>query len=132
MKKEKIIVRTLDDLSQVAKFTLDNLTSSKKVLLNGDLGAGKTALVKKIAEQIGIKQPITSPTFNYMKVYDGLVHIDAYNLTEDLSEFEDFFDNNIVAIEWANNITIYDKNYLEINIEVDTENNRIYTITKEE
>ncbi|SYV97985.1 ATP/GTP-binding protein, partial [Mycoplasmopsis edwardii] len=35
-----------------------------------------------------------------MKTYDGLVHIDLYNYKGDIEEFEDYFDDNIIAIEW--------------------------------
>ena len=54
------------------------------ILLNGDLGAGKTTLVKGFAKALGVKQPVTSPTFTLLKTYDTdnfcIVHIDAYRL----------------------------------------------------
>ncbi|QSF13774.1 tRNA (adenosine(37)-N6)-threonylcarbamoyltransferase complex ATPase subunit type 1 TsaE [Mycoplasma sp. Mirounga ES2805-ORL] len=109
-------IKNESDVFFVAEFVLQNLTKSKIILLNGDLGAGKTTLVKHIAKLINIKEPITSPTFNYMKNYEGLIHIDAYHLSEDLAEFEDYYENNIVAIEWADNIQHNYSNYLDIKI----------------
>ena len=54
--------------------------------LTGDLGAGKTTLVRGIAKALNIKSVVQSPTFNIMKVYfDGdrpLIHIDAYRLAD--------------------------------------------------
>lgn len=93
------ITKDVKEVKEVAQYVLDHLTKSKLVLMNGDLGAGKTTLTKEIAKLLNIDEVITSPTFNYMKVYDGLVHIDAYNLKGDISEFEDYFEDNVVVIE---------------------------------
>ncbi|VEU77109.1 tRNA (adenosine(37)-N6)-threonylcarbamoyltransferase complex ATPase subunit type 1 TsaE [Mycoplasmopsis columbina] len=130
---EKIfITKNLNELENVVNYILTNLTVSKMILLNGELGSGKTALVKVLAKLIGIKDTIVSPTFNYMKIYEGLVHIDAYNLTEDLSEFEDYFDDNIVAIEWPEKIKIYNNNYLNVFVSVNSKDEHIYKIVKYE
>lgn len=122
------ITRDVKEVKEVAQYVLDHLTKSKLVLMNGDLGAGKTTLTKEIAKLLNIDEVITSPTFNYMKVYDGLVHIDAYNLKGDISEFEDYFEDNVVVIEWTNRIKHYYKNYLDINITLDKDNNHVFTI----
>ncbi|EGV00217.1 ATPase or kinase [Mycoplasmopsis columbina SF7] len=130
---EKIfITKNLNELENVVNYILTNLTVSKMILLNGELGSGKTALVKVLAKLIGIKDTIVSPTFNYMKIYEGLIHIDAYNLTEDLSEFEDYFDDNIVAIEWPEKIKIYNNNYLNVFVSVNSKGEHIYKIVKYE
>ncbi|MCS4536950.1 MULTISPECIES: tRNA (adenosine(37)-N6)-threonylcarbamoyltransferase complex ATPase subunit type 1 TsaE [unclassified Mycoplasma] len=117
-------------INHVAEFILNNLTKSKIIMLNGDLGAGKTALVKELAKLIGIEDKITSPTFNYMKDYPGLIHIDAYHLNDDLSEFEDYYQDNLIAIEWSDNITHSYKNYLDVRISLDKENNHIFVISE--
>ena len=47
----------------------------------GDLGAGKTTLIKALAEELGIRDAVSSPTFNYVNDYDGkLYHFDCYRL----------------------------------------------------
>ncbi len=47
----------------------------------GDLGAGKTTLIKALAAQLGIRDAVSSPTFNYVNDYDGkLYHFDCYRL----------------------------------------------------
>ncbi|NES52549.1 tRNA (adenosine(37)-N6)-threonylcarbamoyltransferase complex ATPase subunit type 1 TsaE, partial [Escherichia coli] len=101
MHPSKIFVtKEKQSLTEVANYVLNNLTKSKLLLLNGELGAGKTTLLKEIAKIIGIKEPITSPTFNYMKTYNGLVHIDAYHLIGEIDEFIDYAnENDIIAIE---------------------------------
>ncbi|AIA29567.1 hypothetical protein MCAL160_0386 [Mycoplasmopsis californica HAZ160_1] len=121
-----------ESIEEVASYVLNNLTASKIILLNGDLGAGKTTLVKSIAKLIQIKDKITSPTFNFMKNYEGLIHIDAYHLSENLDEFEDYYLDNIVAIEWSDNITHNYNNYLDIRINLGAENEHIFKIRKVE
>ncbi|MGV2392925.1 UNVERIFIED_CONTAM: tRNA (adenosine(37)-N6)-threonylcarbamoyltransferase complex ATPase subunit type 1 TsaE [Campylobacter lari] len=97
---KQFITKNIDELKDVACFILSHLTKNKVILLDGELGAGKTTLLKYIAKLININEAITSPTFNYMKTYPGLVHIDAYHLSGDLAEFEDFKDDDdIMAIE---------------------------------
>lgn len=129
MKTKRFITKYNDDLTVIAKYLLDNLTKSKVILLNGELGAGKTTLLKYLAKLINIKEPITSPTFNYMKTYNGLVHIDAYNLKGGIEEFEDYQgDNDILAIEWASKLSLYFDNYLDVNIKIDDQGNHIFDI----
>ena len=67
---------------------IKHLRGGEVVALQGDLGAGKTTFVKGIAQALGIKKDVTSPTFVLMKVYPvkheaikSLVHIDAYRLS---------------------------------------------------
>ncbi len=90
------------------------------IILNGELGAGKTTFVKGIAKGLDITTPITSPTFNIVKEYDEkLCHIDAYRLSCEDIGIDDYIDRNfIICIEWSSNIIDYIPyiNY-EINIE---------------
>ena len=76
--------------------------------LTGDLGAGKTTLVRGIAKALNIKSIVQSPTFNIMKIYfDGtkpLIHIDAYRLADvntdiGLDEYIGY-ETGITVIEW--------------------------------
>lgn len=86
--------------------------------LVGDLGAGKTALVRGIARKLGVEGPITSPTFNLRKSYrvkktggaDNLQHIDLYRFERgrenDLREIDDWLSDQsaITFVEWIDNI----------------------------
>lgn len=79
------------------------------VLLSGDLGAGKTALVKGIAEGLGVEEPITSPTFNILLVHEGripLYHMDLYRLEhadqlEDIDYFGTIEADGLTCVEWG-------------------------------
>lgn len=77
------------------------------IFLNGELGAGKTTLVKGIAEGLGIDQTVTSPTYTVVKEYDGrLCHVDAYRLDDlDNLGIDYYIDKDyIICIEWGGNI----------------------------
>lgn len=77
------------------------------VTLEGDLGAGKTTFTKGIAQGLGVKRHVSSPTFTIIKEYEGelpLYHMDVYRLEysdEDIG-FEEYFNGDgITVVEWA-------------------------------
>jgi tRNA threonylcarbamoyladenosine biosynthesis protein TsaE len=52
-----------------------------------------------MAEHLGIKEIVNSPTFNKMKIYEKLIHIDAYHMSGTLEAFEDYFESKQIVIE---------------------------------
>jgi tRNA threonylcarbamoyladenosine biosynthesis protein TsaE len=80
------------------------------VLLNGDLGVGKTVFTKGFGEGLGVKDTINSPTFTIMQIYETgrlpLYHFDVYRIG-DLEEMEEigyedyFYGDGVCLIEWA-------------------------------
>lgn len=97
----------------------------------GDLGVGKTVFTQGMAEGLGIAEPISSPTFTIVQVYDEgrlpFYHFDVYRIG-DVSEmdeigFEDYvYGDGVSLIEWANLIEeILPENRIEITIEKDLE-----------
>ena len=99
--------------------------------LLGDLGVGKTILTKGFAEGIGITEPVSSPTFTIVQVYEEgrmpFYHFDVYRIgdVEEMEEigYEDYFyGDGLCMIEWANPIPeILPPYYREITIEKDLE-----------
>ncbi len=90
-----------------------SLKSGDIVALSGELGAGKTAFVKGIAEYLGCKDYVSSPTFTLVNEYTGrelmLYHFDVYRLSgvditncDWLDEY--LFSDGICIIEWAENL----------------------------
>ena len=80
------------------------------ILLNGDLGVGKTIFTKGFGKGLGIEEPISSPTFTIMQIYEQgrlpLYHFDVYRIAdpEEMDEIghEDyFFGKGVCLIEWA-------------------------------
>lgn len=99
--------------------------------LTGDLGVGKTVLTQGIAKGLGITEPVNSPTFTIVQVYESgrlpLYHLDVYRI-RDISEmeeigYEDYFDRNGVCImEWADLIAeLLPKEHTQIMIEKNLE-----------
>ena len=79
------------------------------VLLAGDLGAGKTQLTKGLAAGLGVREPVTSPTFNILLVHEGripLYHFDLYRLEQaeqltDLDYWGTLEADGVSAVEWG-------------------------------
>lgn len=99
--------------------------------LIGDLGVGKTVFTQGIAKGLGITEPISSPTFTIVQVYEEgrmpFYHFDVYRIgdIEEMDEigYEDYFyGEGLTMIEWANLITeILPEHYRQITIEKDLE-----------
>ena len=99
--------------------------------LIGDLGVGKTVLTQGLAKGLEIEEPISSPTFTIVQVYEEgrlpLYHFDVYRIgdVEEMEEigYEDYFyGEGVSLIEWANLIEeILPEQYTEIKIEKDLE-----------
>lgn len=111
------------------------------ILLEGDLGAGKTTLVKGIGEGLGITDPIVSPTFTLINEYTEarvpLYHLDLYRLEPNevsALNLETYWEGievtpGIVAIEWAERMPYKPDSYITIYLKHTEEGNREITIT---
>ena len=111
------------------------------VELVGDVGVGKTTFVRGLAEGLGIKEPITSPSFTISKAYAcpnerTLIHYDFYRLNDPGIMVEDLAENlknenNIVIIEWSDSVKeILPEKHTIINIKYNDGNCRELEITK--
>ena len=99
--------------------------------LVGDLGVGKTVITKGLAAGLGIEEPVSSPTFTIVQVYEEgrlpFYHFDVYRIgdVEEMDEvgFEDYvYGEGVSLIEWANLIEeILPQHYTEVKIEKDLE-----------
>lgn len=96
------------DLGQVAAAVCAAAPEGGVVALRGPIGAGKTALVRACAETLGVREPVTSPTFALAHRYDGeraVAHLDLYRLEQqparDASDLAAEVDNaDIAFVEW--------------------------------
>ena len=86
------------------------------ICLEGDLGVGKTVFTKGFASGLGIQDPVNSPTFTILQVYETgrlpLYHFDVYRLgepeeIEELGYEEYFFGDGVCLIEWPGNVEEY-------------------------
>ena len=99
-----------EDTSGFAKELASKAQKGDVYALTGDLGAGKTAFVKGFAKGLGIKEPVVSPTFTILQIYDSgslpLYHFDVYRIG-DISEMDEigyedcFYGDGVSMMEWA-------------------------------
>jgi tRNA threonylcarbamoyladenosine biosynthesis protein TsaE len=120
----EFLSKSVEETKDASREFLDTLKPENKAIvvgLRGDLGSGKTTFVKMLAETLGIKETLTSPTFVIEKIYkldpkigehyfSHLIHIDAYRLKmgEELSSigFDEAMEdrNNLIMVEWPENV----------------------------
>ena len=106
--KLEIISNSAEETMKIGQKIAGLAKAGSVFCLTGDLGAGKTTLVRGIAQALNIKSVVQSPTFNIMKIYfDGikpLIHIDAYRLADidtdiGLDEYIGY-ETGLTVIEW--------------------------------
>lgn len=108
-----------------------NLKAGDVIVLNGEMGAGKTVFCKGVAKGLGIAEEVLSPTYAYMNDYGGkLYHFDCYRLScgeqaEALGLCDYFYAGGICIIEWAENIkNVLPENYKKVTIQKTGEDKR--------
>ncbi len=129
----EIISNNEKETRAIAKKFASTLKRGDVVRLDGDLGAGKTAFTKGIAEFFNL-QGVTSPTYAYLNIYgDFLYHYDFYRLSSgeeaELLGLNDYFNgDNVCILEWAENVKdILPKNVINVKIEKLSEKQRRIT-----
>ena len=136
---KKYVSKTIEDTYALAKTIADTLVGNEIILLDGDLGAGKTTFTKGLARALGIDATVTSPTFTLMKTYHGgrlcLYHFDLYRVhnPEELQElgFDEYFDcGGVCVIEW-NKYVCFPNKQIKIKISYVDSNQRIFEIEDE-
>ena len=127
-----------DETAAIGRELAQTLTAGSVVLLFGDLGAGKTAFVRGLAEGMGVlPEEVTSPTFTIMQEYRGgrilLVHVDLYRLNDpreiDDLGLEELGVDGVLAIEWSGKLPRPVPGAIEVRIEHGDGDERQLTIT---
>ena len=127
----KIESNSAEETFALGKQCGEKAAAGQVYCLYGDLGVGKTVFTKGFAAGLGIKEPVSSPTFTILQVYDEgrlpFYHFDVYRIG-DIEEMEEigyddyFYGNGICLIEWANLIEeILPEQIIEITIEKNLE-----------
>ena len=102
-----------EDTLQIAYQMAQNAQPGQVYALIGDLGVGKTVFTKGFAEGLGIEEPVSSPTFTILQIYEEgrlpLYHFDVYRIEEpeEMEEvgFDDYvYGDGVCLIEWAGRI----------------------------
>ena len=140
MEKKVVYIKNEQETRSFGKKLAAELAPGIVIALTGDLGTGKTALTKSIAEGLGITEVITSPTFNIVKEYYSgripMYHFDVYRIGDidemyELGYEEYFYGNGVCIVEWADLIEdIIPEDAIRIDIEDgENEGERIYRCT---
>ena len=133
-----ITTHSQEETAAVGRRLASQLQPGSVLLLIGDLGAGKTALVRGLAEGLGVApEDVSSPTFTLMQEYRGgrvpLIHVDLYRLDDareiDELGLEELGVNSVLAIEWAEKLPRPVTDAIEVRIEHRDGDERRLTIT---
>ena len=102
--------KKVQELDEVAKAIVEVFESEKKIVFFGEMGVGKTTLIKSICKVLNVKDVVTSPTFSVVNEYqnkdgDSLYHFDFYRIKNqeelfDLGLEEYIYSDNYCFIEW--------------------------------
>ena len=132
-------IKNEQEMSNFADQVAKNSKIGDIFCLNGDLGAGKSFFARKFINSLTIKEiEVSSPTFNLLNIYEinddlTIYHYDLYRLEneEELEELalRDAFINGITLIEWPKIAQNYLKKYINIDIEIKSQNHRLITMT---
>lgn len=138
MNKKEFPIPSVSDLPGATEWLLEEAGGQKKMMLYGQMGAGKTTFVKAFCERLGVKSLASSPTFSlvneYVYVENGVEklihHLDLYRL-ENLEEALDIgieeylYDDDYCFIEWPQIIEpLLDEEVLKISFEISDNSTR--------
>ena len=136
---KKIQIDSEEGLREVAEALLESLDGRTVVAMRGGMGAGKTTLVRALAELMGVEDQVTSPTFALVNEYraeDGrrLYHFDFYRIDDEREAFdlgyeEYFYPGDLCLVEWPEKIEgLLPDERVELRITVDGVTERTFEI----
>ena len=128
----KFIVNCITELNKVAKTIIESIDEKNVICFYGKMGVGKTALIKDICSELGVKDNVSSPTFSIVNEYisfegKSVFHFDFYRIEDerealDLGYEEYFYNNSLCFVEWPEKIkSLIPNNVLNVKILVDKE-----------
>lgn len=127
---------SIADLKTVADELLSAARTTKVWYFDGEMGSGKTTLIKVICEQLGVTESTSSPTFSIINEYqsdreDTIYHFDFYRLKKETEAYdmgvEEYFESGCYCfVEWPERIpTLYPMHFLKVRILEETSTTRI-------
>ncbi|MBQ6612191.1 MAG: tRNA (adenosine(37)-N6)-threonylcarbamoyltransferase complex ATPase subunit type 1 TsaE [Alistipes sp.] len=135
---EKILeIKSLDELDKVAQTVLNSLDGRTVVAFDAPMGAGKTTLISRIAEQLGAEDDVTSPTFAIVNQYEGertIYHFDMYRIerVEEALDFgcEEYISSGeLCLVEWPEKIEpLLPEDTMVVKIEILSDTERRFII----
>lgn len=109
------LLNSIDTINSAAEWVIENIHTKKIIIVDGEMGAGKTTLIKTIGKLLGVQQVINSPTFSIVNEYEThtgeiIYHFDCYRIETIREALEigipEYLESgNRCFIEWAENIS---------------------------
>ena len=130
---------TLDQIQDAARQIIGFAGKEKIWVFQGQMGAGKTTLIKALSKEMGVVDQVSSPTFGIVNEYETasgqrVYHFDFYRMDDpmealDIGIEEYFYGGEYCWIEWAEKIAQFlPEDFLLIRIAIDSQQNRIITL----
>jgi len=130
---------TISDLKEIAKKLILDFSENRVILFYGEMGVGKTTLIKALCKQLGVDEPTNSPTFSIVNEYFSVdnktvYHFDFYRIEKEEEVFdmgyEDYFySKNYCFVEWPEKIlNLIPEDAVKIIINEDENNNRLISV----
>ena len=134
----QLICENIGEIKDIARKILQCCPTNKKFLFFGDMGVGKTTLIKELSLQLGVLDNVSSPTYSIINEYSTknkgkIYHFDFYRLKNEYEAFdlgceEYFLSNAYCFVEWPERVpNLIDDNMIKINMSLKL-NNRIIDI----
>ena len=110
----KVVIRNVNDLQRAAREFLSLIGDTERVAFFAPMGAGKTTFITALCKELGVSDPVCSPTFTIINEYltaagKPIYHFDFYRLTKiseayDIGVEDYFYSGNLCLMEWPENI----------------------------
>jgi tRNA threonylcarbamoyladenosine biosynthesis protein TsaE len=134
-KSLSFICKSVDEVEKAAAFVQKHASDLKVWLFEGEMGAGKTTLVKAICKAFGVEDTVSSPTFSIVNEYRNaddeiFYHFDFYRIKDeyeamDIGCEEYFYSGNFCFIEWPSQIpSLIPQQHMVVQIHLQSDNSR--------
>ena len=110
----KIVVNCISELNEISQSIINRIGDKDIICFYGEMGVGKTTLIKALCEKLGVKDNVSSPTFSIVNEYvsldgESIFHFDFYRMEKEEEAFdmgyEDYFYNGeLCLIEWPEKV----------------------------
>lgn len=135
----KIVVNCISELNEISQSIINRIGDKDIICFYGEMGVGKTTLIKVLCEKLGVKDNVSSPTFSIVNEYvsldgESIFHFDFYRMEKEEEAFdmgyEDYFYNgDLCLIEWPEKVkSIIPEDIMRIDI-IKNKNQRIIEIS---
>jgi tRNA threonylcarbamoyladenosine biosynthesis protein TsaE len=136
----KILIDDLEELPEVAKQLMEFSSGEKIFLFLGDMGVGKTTLIKALCAYLGVNDTASSPTYSIVNEYNypsgKIYHFDFYRIKSEIEAydlgFEEYlYSENYCFIEWPEKIKgLWPESYIKVVIRLNEDEKRAITAKK--